>query len=153
MFCPKCGKKNDDKAMFCEQCGEKINENNQNTKVKNNSRTILIICGVCFIGIIFVCLFMFFKDKNDFQFSELRYVKSDTDLIYIKGKVKNNTNKTCNILSVEYKYESSNFSDIGYMDIKNVSKKDTKDIFDLTFDVDEYDYKEYKISVIEAECK
>ena len=153
MLCSKCGKKNEDGAQFCEYCGTKIIENNKSSATsKNNSNKILVICGICAVVLIFIVCLMCFKFKSDFQFSELKYINDD-GLIYIYGKVKNNTDNDCDTLTVEYKYESGDFSDTGYMWIDDVPRRDVKDILDMTFDVEEYNYEDYKISVIGAECK
>lgn len=153
MFCPKCGNKNDDKAMFCEQCGEKINENNQNTKVKNNSKTILIICGVCFIGIIFVCLFMFFKDKNDFQFSELSLKHSETGYsVYLKGKIKNNSNKNCSIATIYYEYGNGKIMEEDFVMISDLNKGEIRTLDERTFIDENEDVENYEVKVKEVSC-
>ncbi len=149
MFCSKCGKKNDDKAMFCEQCGEKLNE--KDVKVKNNSKTILIICGVCFIGIIFVCLFVLFKDKDAYQFSELKFqeVAGGVDVV---GKMKNNSGKSCSLLSVDYEYSSGSLTEKGNFMLNDVSNDDIVDISERNYDLEVYEIDDYTISIKEVKC-
>ena len=148
MFCPKCGKKNDDKAIFCEQCGEKLNE--KDVKVKNNSKTILIICGVCLVGIIIACLFIF-KSEYDFQFSKLRLEKGYT-VVYLKGKIKNNTGKNCGGVRVEYEYGNGNLMEKGSFYIFDIGKGEILQIDEITdIDADE-DFEDYEVVVKKAEC-
>ena len=151
MFCPRCGKENDDKAMFCEQCGENLKENNQNVRVSNNSKVILIICGVCFIGIISVCIFMFFKDKNDFQFSNLRF-KEVAGGVDVVGKVKNNSGKDCSLLDVNYEYKSGSFIEEDTFFINDIANGDTIDISERNYDLDVDEINDYIISVKNVEC-
>ena len=153
MFCPRCGKKNDDKAMFCEQCGENLKENNQNVRVNNNSKVILIICGVCFIGIISVCIFMIFKNKNDFQFSELSLKHSETGYsVYLKGKIKNNSNKNCSIATIYYEYGNGKIMEEDFVMISDLNKGEIRTLDERTFIDENEDVENYEVNVKEVRC-
>lgn len=153
MFCPRCGKKNDDKAMFCEQCRENLKENNQNVRVNNNSKVILIICVVCFIGIIFVCLFMIFKNKNDFQFSELSLKHSETGYsVYLKGKIKNNSNKNCSIATIYYEYGNGEITEEDFVMISDLNKGEIRTLDERTFIDKNEDVENYEVKVKEVRC-
>lgn len=153
MFCPRCGKKNDDKAMFCEQCGENLKENNQNVRVNNNSKVILIICGVCFIGIISVCIFMIFKNKNDFQFSELSLKHSETGYsVYLKGKIKNNSNKNCSVATIYYEYGNGKIMEEDFVMISDLNKGEIRTLDERTFIDENEDVENYEVNVKEVRC-
>jgi len=57
MFCPECGKKNEDNAKFCENCGKEINQivkteiKNKKTKDKNLFVVKLVLLFPLAIGL------------------------------------------------------------------------------------------------------
>ena len=56
MYCPKCGKKNDDNAYKCTKCGKILHEE-PGTKKSNTAVVILVVAGIAvgllvFIGIL-----------------------------------------------------------------------------------------------------
>lgn len=152
MYCAKCGKQNKVGASFCEYCGEKFNVNFHHKKMNRDSKIILIICGVCFIGIVSVCLFMFLKNENDFQFSELYLKKSDYDSVYLKGKIKNNSDKNCSLATIYYEYGNGAVMEEDFVMISDLNKGEIRKLDELTFIDEDEDVENYRVKVKEVSC-
>ena len=44
MFCPKCGKENDDNAVFCRYCGAKMNKDKNKKRYHIYAERVKLPC-------------------------------------------------------------------------------------------------------------
>lgn len=97
MFCPNCGKKNNEKAIFCEACGTKIEDNSPkefkpktNQKLSKKNKKIIGIVSI--LAVILISGF-FIISKN--------YKPSEIAKGYFEALMNNNTDKLYKYLNVK----------------------------------------------------
>lgn len=89
--------------------------------------------------------------KEDYEFSELKF-KEDAGLVDVIGKVKNNSGKDCEILSVDYEYTSGSLTEEGNFMIDDIKDGEIVDISETNFDLNADEMNDYTISIKKAKC-
>lgn len=136
MFCPKCGKKNDNNSKFCARCGNGFPElnnvdtnisttpTNSSTKKKKSVLAILMVIGIIFIISSGIIAFFAFNDSDNH--------KSES-----KKKTNNKETQVISNSKPDTKYEAT---DSDYYDDNQYDSSDSNYYDDNQYDSLDSDY-------------